>query len=435
MRAVPAKKNTAAPDRRSVRKPPENGENTPSFFSFYPANFAGEKLNLSAPEALAGLPYAEELKLKGQALNSYLKETLPAGLPAPAAIVPAPVSRAYRTTGKRRITFRNGNVWLHWGRVPGREPVEPSLLEPPEHMAIYRMVQERLALPRFREAAQSANYCIVRGAGSDRTLILNVRRLSAGIVRGLRSIAEAVSAEIPSVRSAFLYVDETGSDYYLEAERPAGKLGWKHLFGPEQLALRLLCPEPKKFLYPPTGFSQINESVLPVFAKVLEEKLSPGEHDQLLDLYCGYGLWSLLLAPKVRNVWGAELSAEAVAAARGNAAYHYPRQEISFRTGAIDRDFLREALPPPRKERELVLLDPPRHGTAPGVLETLIARRPRRIAHVFCGVDEIPATLKLYCSNGCKAEAIQPFDFFPGTLNLEVLAILCPPEEKVSARR
>jgi len=428
-RPLPPEKS-AVPERRTRKNCPPEPEKSRTFFHSYPSVFAGVKLDLAAPEALAALPYAEELKLKSQVFGTFLRQNLPGGIPVPEEPVPSPLPRNYRTTGKRRITFRNGKVFLHWGRTPGREPVEPSLLEPAEHAAVYQMVQEHLSLPRFREAAQSANYCIVRGAGSDRTLILNVRHLSSGIVRSLRSLAEAVSAKIPSVRSAFLYVDETGSDYYLEAERPAGKLGWKHLFGPEQLALRIAAPEPRKFLYPPTGFSQINESILPAFAKALEEGFAPAGEDQLLDLYCGYGLWSLLLAPKVRSVWGAELSPDAVCAARGNASYYYPKREITYESGSIDGEFLRESLPPPKGAHELILLDPPRKGTLPGVLETLIARRPRKIAHVFCGVDEIPAALKLYCANGCKVEAIRPFDFFPGTLNLEVLVILRPPEAK-----
>ena len=78
----------------------------------------------------------------------------------------------------------------------------------------------------------------------------------------------------------------------------------------------------------------------------------------------------------------------------------------------------------------MILLDPPRHGALSGVLEHVIGRRPRRIAHVFCGVDEVPGTLQIYKANHCKIETIIPFDFFPGTLNLEILVILTPPPKK-----
>lgn len=314
------------------------------------------------------------------------------------------------------------------GRFPGNEKSVYSELEPEEYSRIYEIIHHQLSMPRSRAAAEAANYCIVRGGENDRTLILNVRALSGDIIRTMRSAAEAVARQIPSVRSAFLYVDETGSDYYLEAERPAGKMGWKKLFGPEKLSLHLDVPEPRKYLYPPTVFSQINESILPAFAEKLAEKLQPKSTDTLLDLYCGYGLWSLLLAPQLGSVWGAELSPEAIRAARANAAFHCKGKTMKYETGMIDAQYLRRSAPAPRYENELILLDPPRHGTLPGVQELLISRRPRRIAHVFCGVDEIPAALKLYSGNGCTVDEIIPFDFFPGTLNLEVLAVITPPK-------
>ncbi len=395
-----------------------------TFAEHFPAEAAGIKITRSAPEALAALPYRDETAIKNRALTEFLAPVTPC---RPRPLIPAPESRFYRTTGKRRISCRNGKVQLHFGRTPGREDVAPSQLEPAAHMTIYRVVQQVLSRPRSRAAAAATNYCIIRGAGNDRTLILNVRQLSGDIVRTMRMTAETVQKEEPSVRSAFLYLDPTGSDYYFEAERPAGELNWKKLFGPERLSLRIAAPEPQKFLYPPTVFSQINESILPAFADQLVRLLKPQPADQLLDLYCGYGLWSLLLAPRLQSVWGAEWSADAVRAARANAAYHLPDHPVRFETGAIDTAFLNRLGPPPRHQQELILLDPPRHGTAPGVLENLIARRPRRIAHVFCGVDEIPAALRIYRHNGCQVEILQPFDFFPGTMNLEVLALIRPP--------
>ena len=79
-----------------------------------------------------------------------------------------------------------------------------------------------------------------------------------------------------------------------------------------------------------------------------------------------------------------------------------------------------------QRENERILLDPPRNGCTPGVLEYLISRKPERILHLFCGADEILPALKIYLANGCRIEKILPFDFFPGTMNVEVLAVIKP---------
>ncbi len=313
------------------------------------------------------------------------------------------------------------------GRIPGREAVADSKLEPHEHLELYKTLHVLLSQSRNRCAAQALNYCIVRGSYRETALIFNVRELSGEIVRTLRFVADAAVKAVPSVRSVFIYVDESASDYYLEAERPAGKLAFKKLFGPECLALKTAG---RKILYPPTVFSQINESIIEPFAAELSALMRPKPADTLLDLYCGYGLWSLLMADKVGTVWGAEMSREAILAARSNANFIFPNKRMHFESASISAEYLRDALPPPRHENELILLDPPRHGCFTGVIETLIARRPRRIFHLFCGADEIVPALKLYRGNGCTVEALRPFDFFPGTLNIEMLAVVTPPPVK-----
>ena len=180
----------------------------------------------------------------------------------------------------------------------------------------------------------------------------------------------------------------------------------------------------KKILYPATVFSQINESIIPVFLQELEKYMLPNNETSLVDLYCGYGLWSLALGEKLNSVWGAELSGEAVKAAKSNALFHYPEKAFHYEALSITPDGLKGKLPPLKGKKECILLDPPRKGCAPGVLETLIARRPGKILHLFCGADEIAPALQLYQAHRCTIEKLTPFDFFPGSTNVEVLAVI-----------
>lgn len=385
-----------------------------SFSELFPKRF-----DRFSAEPLADLEYSEELKLKERALTLLLKEGKISVKTDP--ILPSPLPRRYRTTGKRRMTVRGKQIFLHFGRTPEREPVAVSELEPVTHGEIYRDLHKRFSDPRNRTAAEAMNYCIIRGSYTEHTLILNTKRLSGEIVRSLKYIAEGTVKANPVIKSVFLYVDEKGSDYYLEAERPEKSVAFKKLHGPDFMALRL---DNRKYLYSPTAFSQINESILPDFLEVLKRELAPAPDCTLLDLYCGYGLWSLATAENFKRIYGLELSADAIKSAKSNAKFHFPGKNIVFENGFIEQDLLRGKLPSPAGEKERILLDPPRKGCAPGVLEYLISRKPERLLHLFCGADELVPALKIYEANGCRVEKLLPFDFFPGSMNLEVLAVI-----------
>ena len=389
------------------------------FVDFFPEKAGNIEINSFSPESLAPLAYDQELELKNKALKALLTEGKIQACLAP--IVPSPRPREYRTTGKRRVTYSNGKLFFHMGKSHGKTPVVKSVLEPGSHQEIYAFCHKKFSQIRHKAAALSLNYLILRGNYTEHALIFNVKRLNGDIVRSLRSISvEAVEA-LPALRSAFVYVDETASDYYLEAERPEKGVAFKKLCGPEFLALKT---GGKKLLYPPTVFSQINESILPRFLQELEKYLAPENETALIDLYCGYGLWSLSLGDKLASVWGAELSGDAIRSAKSNAAFHYQEKDFHYEVLSITSDGLKGKLPPLKGKKERILLDPPRKGCAPGVLETIISRRPGKILHMFCGADEIVPALQIYQANGCVIEKLIPFDFFPGSMNVEMLAVI-----------
>jgi tRNA/tmRNA/rRNA uracil-C5-methylase (TrmA/RlmC/RlmD family) len=75
-----------------------------------------------------------------------------------------------------------------------------------------------------------------------------------------------------------------------------------------------------------------------------------------------------------------------------------------------------------------MLLDPPRSGTAPGVLEVLAGRLPRRVVHVFCNMEILPEELQRWKKAGYRPERAIPLDMFPGTPELEMMVLLVPAE-------
>lgn len=375
----------------------------------------------NSPEALAHLPYQEELKLKQDALNEFwYKKHLPG---KPAEIVPAPMPRNYRAISKRRaILLRSGKLVLSMGYAKHGDgsPAGESLLEPVMHNVFYRHAEHLLNQPRFQPLARAVNYLILRGAYEHCTMIVNIFNINGSIVRKIKQFAEDLKKLDGRLTGCFLYLDETRSDYYLEAMRPEKGVSFKKIFGSDYLDLRI---RNRNLLYPPTVFSQVNEPMLPLFVKLALDLLKPNQNARFLDLYCGYGLFGLLAASDSASVIGMDVEGPAIEAAVKNAAYHIPDANTRYLAASITKHSLVERLPKDRSE-EIVLLDPPRMGTLPGVIETIIARKPLRVLHIFCGTDAIPKELKIWIANGYTPRRVLPLDLFPGSINLETMILL-----------
>ncbi len=384
------------------------------------------------PEPLAALRYTEELSLKQDALAALWRtERLPGRLER---ILAAPSPRGYRTTTKRRAAYRGGNPILTFpgagsSRSRRGSPgpfLATSALDLPEHEAVYAFLLERLARPTARYLAAVLNWVVIRGSAGGLAVIFNLNRFDARVVRTAKQIGEALQQAPLGVRAGFLYLDPTQSEYYLEARRPEGGVSFKRLFGPTQLQVEV---GPARLRYPPTVFSQVNAAMLDDMIGTARALLEPLEGRRLLDLYCGYGLFSLTVGRAATHVTGLDSDGPAIMAARTNAANLGDGDRTRFLTRRIDeaslirlgREAEREA-----REPEIILLDPPRQGTAPGVTRALAARSPARVLHLCCGTDEIPREIAGWSQAGYHVQRVVPLDLFAGTESLETMLVLAP---------
>lgn len=373
------------------------------------------------PEVLAQLEYPLELDLKNEALQSFWREHRLPGSPEP--VVPAPLPRAYRTNSKRRALLRSGRVNLTFpGLEHGGSAVAPSLLDDPSHSKVYTMVHTRLARPHLKALAAAMNHVIVRGGAGALAVILNVRVFNAAVVRAAKLLGEDLRRAELGVGAAFLYLDPTASDYYLEARRPAGVLSFKRLFGADWLQAEV---EDQRLRFPVTAFSQVNTPMVPLLVRKVAELLGPLQGRSLLDLYCGYGLFALTVGRDAVRVTGIDAAGPAIEAARGNALHLGFGTRACFRAGSIDAAYL-DRQPAPSEEPERVLLDPPRQGTAPGVAAAVAWRGPERVVHLCCGADEIPREVAAWTDAGFRLERAVPLDLFAGTASLETALLLAP---------
>jgi tRNA/tmRNA/rRNA uracil-C5-methylase (TrmA/RlmC/RlmD family) len=172
---------------------------------------------------------------------------------------------------------------------------------------------------------------------------------------------------------------------------------------------------------PPDSFFQNNFFLLPGLLQVVRERLRDGGAQYLLDIYCGVGFFSIELADLVQSFVGVELDALAIQAARKNASAR-GRANGQFVAGAAE-DVLPMLLSRFTAEATAVLLDPPRKGCQPEMLQVLRRARPAQIIYVSCHPATMARDLNILCAD-CVFELAQvvPLDMFPHTQHVECVA-------------
>ena len=298
-------------------------------------------------------------------------------------------------------------------------------LEAPEHASIFAAIGELLQQAGFTPLARALNFVIIRGTYEEFGVIFNLHVMNREVNRLLLKAVAVLRGLEANVISAFLYLDPGRSPYYLEADRPRGSFPIKRLFGPERFRLRL---GDLVFSVPPVSFSQVNESLLPLLLGHVGGLLAGEGRERLLDLYCGYGLFTYSLRPRYREIIAVDAAPASIRAGRDMLTSAPGRARVNFKVLVIARDSLSAALPPPLAPgSEDVILDPPRRGTDAAVIRSIARRRPGRILHLFCASEELPAALGLWRRSGYLVRRVVPLDMFAGTPQLETLVLLSLP--------
>ncbi|WP_413429399.1 23S rRNA (uracil(1939)-C(5))-methyltransferase RlmD [Synechococcus sp. Cu2B8-bc1011] len=170
-----------------------------------------------------------------------------------------------------------------------------------------------------------------------------------------------------------------------------------------------------------TTFFQVNTDRAEQIVIVLRDwLLQLGDCKRLIDAYCGIGTISLPIAAAGIGVVGLEINPASVQQARQNAALN-GITEASFEAGDVALllgDYLRD--------HDALVVDPPRKGLTPDVLDAILNCPPKSLAYLSCDSATLARDIKrLVSDNGPYAiDRIQPVDFFPQTTHLECLVLM-----------
>jgi tRNA/tmRNA/rRNA uracil-C5-methylase (TrmA/RlmC/RlmD family) len=172
------------------------------------------------------------------------------------------------------------------------------------------------------------------------------------------------------------------------------------------------------------GFWQGHPAAADTLTAAVLAALAPEPGDVALDLYCGAGLFAGALAAAVGPEGRVAAVEGDVAAARD--ARHNLREWPWARVhrGDVGEVLGRLGL----AGATLAVLDPPRAGASPPVIDALIGGPAggslRRIAYVSCDPATLARDLKLLLAGGWDLEQLRAFDAFPMTHHVECLATL-----------
>ncbi|MBR7120789.1 MAG: class I SAM-dependent RNA methyltransferase [Lentisphaeria bacterium] len=170
------------------------------------------------------------------------------------------------------------------------------------------------------------------------------------------------------------------------------------------------------------GFFQTN---MPVAAELLREvrrAVKASGCRNLLELYCGVGVFSIALAEADENLHctGIELNGKAISFARKNAAEHQVAGRCRFYAGDAGKALKRYQDHP----EFTVLADPPRSGMEKAALQKLIRVNAQEIIYISCAADTLVRDLKTLCAAGYAVKYVRMLDMFPRTAHFEVLCVV-----------
>ncbi len=380
------------------------------------------------------LPYDGQLRFKRQQVVDQLSRighlTLPADGVRP--VLGSAATTFYRN--KLEFTFAPRR-WYTYEEIADGAGIDP---EPALGFHVPGMFDKILDVKKCWLQPDPSNdirlwlrrFCIENGYGfynirEHRGLVRNVviRTASTGEVMvimvfgeddgpRIAALMDSLGEAFPAVTSLMYIVNTKLNDSLgdLEARLWAGR---DHIF--ERM-------EGLNFKIGPGSFYQTNSAQAYELYKVVREfgrnadgGIS-GELPVIYDLYTGTGTIANFVARDAAKVVGIEYVADAIEDARANSAANGITNTV-FYAGDMKR-VLDDAFVAANGRPDVVILDPPRAGVDPPVIEVILRAAPHTIVYVSCNPATQARDLALMSAH-YDIVAVQPVDMFPHTHHIE----------------
>ena len=169
------------------------------------------------------------------------------------------------------------------------------------------------------------------------------------------------------------------------------------------------------------SFYQVNRAQTERLYGLAEEYAGLTGEEVLLDLYCGTGTIGLSMAKSCHELIGVEIIPEAVENAKSNARLN---GVDNARFICADASTAAEQLRKEGVSPDVIIVDPPRKGLTPELIDTVAEMSPQRVVYVSCDPATLARDLSVFAEKGYSIEKITPVDMFPRTAHVEAVVMM-----------
>lgn len=362
------------------------------------------------------MDYEEECRLKAdrvkQALNRIGGENL-----KDVPLLSAPSCTGYRNKAVYPVGSKKSSVYAGFFRAGTHQIVENDgcLILFPQADQVKNAVIDFLNRHHIRAYDETTHQGLVRH--------IFVRRgwVSGEILVNLTVNGRAIPKEkalieelkkIPGFRTLVLSVNTKPGNSVLGDEEII-------LYGPGYME-DTLCG--LKFRLSARSFYQVNHPQAERLYQAAIEQAEITKEDLVLDLYCGVGTITLVMATQAGKVIGVEVVDAAVRDAKENAKRNGIENAEFFcgDAGKAALELEKQGIRP-----DVVVVDPPRKGLNADTIEALDRMSPRKIVYVSCDPATLARDVALLKEKGYQLTSAQAADLFPRCAHVESIVCLC----------
>lgn len=244
----------------------------------------------------------------------------------------------------------------------------------------------------------------------------------------LKTFARNLSAQFSNVRGVMQHINDTPGNAIFAShkldqadERDTGTDESPHnilLTGVGELEETL---NDLRFKISATSFFQVNPFVAEAMYRRIVELAELRVGQTALDLYCGVGTISLHLAKCGARVVGIDEVTSSIQDAAQNSQLN--KLNATFTCGAVEVVLPDLVSKGELGKVEVVTLNPSRGGCEVSALNALLSLKPEKIVYMSCNPVSLLRDLD-HLKSEYQVVVFEPFDMFPGTKHVEVLALL-----------
>ena len=182
-----------------------------------------------------------------------------------------------------------------------------------------------------------------------------------------------------------------------------------------------------EFRLSPMSFYQVNHPQAERLYQAALDAAGLTESDTALDLYCGAGTITLLLARRCGRAIGSEIVPQAVENARESAERN-GIGNVEFILG--DAGQAADKLAQSGLHPDVIVTDPPRKGMDGLAADAICRMGPKKVVYISCDPASLARDCARLAKGGYTVASARAFDMFPGTSNVETVCLLSKLQSK-----